>query len=375
MRILFGSLLARHWDESEVLWTQAASALVRDGHQVSAFFAQFREAPQLDRLAMEGVRFYYGSTPPQAAWRRWLSRKRSLRELLAAAFTAEQPDLVVFCQPDVSHGLDEILYCQEHGLPYVIINQLVGPLPHDAAVQQRLDRAYRGARHVWFVSEENRAALTAFLGRDLSQTESIPNAYDCAYQTELPWPNVPSPVSLAMVGNVDASSKGHDLVLGALDTPIWRERKVRVTIFGRGPDETALLTECQRRGLKQIYFAGHVASTMSIWRSHHALLLPSRYEGQSLAMLEAMLHGRPVIATPVGGTAGLVVDGKSGFLAASADARGFADALERAWHQLATWPEMGAAAAARARGHVVPDSGGAMAARILKHATPAILLS
>src|SRR6185369_15934579 len=124
---------------------------------------------------------------------------------------------------------------------------------------------------------------------------SIPNAYDCAYHAELPWPNVPSPVSLAMVGPLDAGAKGHNLLIGALDTPVWRERDVCVTLFGRGPSEAALRAECQRRDLRQITFAGHVASTMSIWRSHHALLLPSRYEGQSLAMLEAMLHGRPVI--------------------------------------------------------------------------------
>src|SRR6187549_3158822 len=105
MRILFGSLLPTHWEESEILWSQAASALLRDGHQVSAFFASFREVPQLDQLGMAGARLYYGSTPPSRGWRRWLHRERPLPELLAAAFTAEQPDLVVFPQCDMATGL------------------------------------------------------------------------------------------------------------------------------------------------------------------------------------------------------------------------------------------------------------------------------
>lgn len=375
MRILFGSLLPSHWDESEVLWSQAASALVREGHHVSAFFSMLREAPQWDRLAMGGVRFYYGATPPLPAWRRWLHRPRSGTEMFAAALTAEQPDLVVFSQCDVLSGLAEILYCQKHGLPYAIINQRVEPLPHGAPQRQAVDHAYRGARRVWLASAENLATLSAFLGRELPNAQSVPNAYDCPYQAELPWPTVPSPVSLAMVAPLEAEQKGHDLVIEALDTPVWREREVIVTLFGRGSSEATLRAECQRRDLRQITFAGHVASTMSIWRSHHALLLPSRYEGQSLAMLEAMLHGRPVIANPVGGTGGVLVDGETGFVAARTDGPAFAETLERSWQQLATWPELGFAAAARARAHVVPDSGGAMAARILKVASPVIRLA
>jgi hypothetical protein len=70
-----------------------------------------------------------------------------------------------------------------------------------------------------------------------------------------------------------------------------------------------------------------------------------------------------------------VVDGETGFVAARADGPAFAEALERSWQQLATWPELGVAAAARARAHVAPDSGVAMAARILELTGPVILLA
>lgn len=49
----------------------------------------------------------------------------------------------------------------------------------------------------------------------------------------------------------------------------------------------------------------------------------SDYEGQSNAIMEAMSHGVPVVATDVPGAGDLVVDGQTGFLVSTqaADAR------------------------------------------------------
>ena len=52
-----------------------------------------------------------------------------------------------------------------------------------------------------------------------------------------------------------------------------------------------------------------------IWAEHHALVLPSRFEGMPLVVVEAMLCGRPCIVTDVGGNAELIRDGINGFLA------------------------------------------------------------
>ena len=57
--------------------------------------------------------------------------------------------------------------------------------------------------------------------------------------------------------------------------------------------------------------------------------LPSRREGYGVAAREAMAHGRPVVATAVGGLADAVVDGVSGLLVPAGDATALRAALER----------------------------------------------
>ena len=56
---------------------------------------------------------------------------------------------------------------------------------------------------------------------------------------------------------------------------------------------------------------------------------PSRREGFGVACLEAMAHGRPVVAADVGGLRDLVVDGETGYLVPPRDVPALRDALER----------------------------------------------
>ena len=54
---------------------------------------------------------------------------------------------------------------------------------------------------------------------------------------------------------------------------------------------------------------------------------PTHYEGSSLVTLEAMAHGRAVVATRAGGIPDKVTDGVTGLLVAPADRAGLASAL------------------------------------------------
>lgn len=79
---------------------------------------------------------------------------------------------------------------------------------------------------------------------------------------------------------------------------------------------------------------------------------PSRREGFGVVAAEAMAHGRPVVASAVGGLLDLVVDGKTGLLVPPGDIRALRAALERLLDDSALRRRLGEAGRERARGQL-----------------------
>ena len=70
-----------------------------------------------------------------------------------------------------------------------------------------------------------------------------------------------------------------------------------------------------------------------IWAENQALVMPSRFEGLPLAMVEAMLCGRPIVATDIAGHSEIIDDGITGFLARAPTVPALLEALEKLWQR------------------------------------------
>jgi len=109
--------------------------------------------------------------------------------------------------------------------------------------------------------------------------------------------------------------------------PELRE-ETRLVMVGDGPlrdEAAALLTEAGDRS--DTWLPGAREDIPELLRSFDVFVLPSRVEGISNTILEAMASGLPVVATRVGGNPELVLEGETGVLVPASDPPTLADAL------------------------------------------------
>lgn len=90
-------------------------------------------------------------------------------------------------------------------------------------------------------------------------------------------------------------------------------------LVGAGPDEAALRLAAG----DDVRFLGFIADTAPLYDAIDFLLMPSRFEGLPMTLLEAMAMNVPVVASRLDGIAEIVEDGVDGLLAAAEDRTAF----------------------------------------------------
>ncbi|MCD4738725.1 MAG: glycosyltransferase family 4 protein [Anaerolineae bacterium] len=104
--------------------------------------------------------------------------------------------------------------------------------------------------------------------------------------------------------------------------------QAQLIILGEGPQRTVLETMVMQNNLAdQIHLPGWVEKVPDYLRVADLFVLPSRAEGLSNALLEAMAAGLPIVATRVGGTADVIISGENGLLVPPDDAIALSEAL------------------------------------------------
>jgi glycosyltransferase involved in cell wall biosynthesis len=147
----------------------------------------------------------------------------------------------------------------------------------------------------------------------------------------------PQDFVLLSVGRLEANKGFDDLAaaLGEASKPGSALASVpwRWVIVGAGPYQHALEHAVERAGLgSNVVMAGRASDAdLHAWYEAASVFAhPTRYEGSSLVTLEAMAHGKPVIATRAGGLPDKVFPGVNGWLVEPGDVGALAAAVSEA---------------------------------------------
>lgn len=342
---------------SEELWWRTAVNLAKQHFAISASVSAWPPShPCIASLEAAGVRVW--SRPKRySLWNRgWhyifhKGKRRTVCEV-EKLLRAGHPNLVVFSAVLALPPLELLELCIDRRLPFVTIANGCSERDWpDDPYAERYRTAFTAARRCYFVSRANLKLTEKQIGSELPNAEVIWSQYNVGFNSSPPWPThgPASEMRLACVGRLDPPSKGQDILLEALASSAWENRPWHLTLYGEGSKGESLERLTARLGLSdRVTFAGY-AAVEKIWSSNEVLVMPSRHEGLPLAMIEAMLCGRPVVATDVGGNSEILVDGVTGILVDVPTVASVRQGLERLWENRRNLQNMGRAGAERIR--------------------------
>jgi glycosyltransferase involved in cell wall biosynthesis len=345
------------WGGSEELWSQSALRLKRAGHDVQASVVyRPRLSDNITLLARQGIRLETHPSHRVEMGRRIWNKLTFKYRRSYGCLKRFKPDLVIISQGHNSGGFNWAKICREASIPYVLIvhcnseNWWFG----DGDVEEAA-ASYKSAQKVFCVSHSNLNLLRMQLGDPVQNGEIVWNPYKASPESIPTWPVENGRWRLACVARLDPAAKGQELLLQVLARPEWRARPIELNIFGEGPNEFVLRRLAGMLQLNNVHFHGQVSDIEAIWEKNHLLVLPSRYEGLPLVLVEAMWCGRPAVVTDVAGNTEVCVDNETGFVAPAPTVTLLADTLQRAWDRRVDWQRMGQAARARAESQIPTD--------------------
>lgn len=241
------------------------------------------------------------------------------------------------------------------GLPYLV--WVSGPdIP---GFEQRYARIYPllvpALRRIW----RQAAPLVAKCADEITMIHAvdpdvpvqlIPNGVDlAAFQ---PGPALPDdgPLEVVCVARL-IERKGQHHLIEAVQRLHAEGVAVRLRLVGTGDSQQEYEALAERLGVaQQVHFAGYVPreAIAAEYAAAHVFALPSFCEGMSIAALEAMATGLPVVLSRTGGTAELLDDGVQGLSFDWADVTTLTAHLRRLATDRAMARQMGLAARERA---------------------------
>jgi glycosyltransferase involved in cell wall biosynthesis len=350
LRILLVSFVGDNRWSGMGKWTHSiADCLAELGHKPSLWFLE--DFPQFRNRWRWAVLLF----PPVLAWRIWKRRgdfdvvvihePSGFWYGLMRRIGCHIPPMIAMCHNVESKHQRELVEYASHGLAVVPwASRLKVPLFR----RWQSDGAIRLADHAICLSSVDREYLLRRLKLPSQRVTVMMNGVS------------PEPFCAKR-----KSGRGRVLFVGGwLDVKgrrvlpgLWSKVRARIstatlTIVGAGLSPEIVLRDFASEDRVSITVISRLTSEPELlaqYAEHDLFLMPSLSEGSSLALLEAMAAGLPVVATAVGGNPDIVTHGVSGLLFAPGDSDQGAAHICRLLEDSATAARLGRAGHERAR--------------------------
>jgi L-malate glycosyltransferase len=344
------------WGGSEYLWVALAKQALLEGHEVLISINDWSVSqPEIIQLQQIGAHLIprARSKPKKLILRLYekISRKLKLNYIFPSqskykSLFSSRPDVLCISQ---GHSYEAVYdqelmgYIQSDSIPYLILSHLnENCFKLNSDLRSNAKKFFLSAAHHIFVSELNLKLAERQLAQSFSNAVVLQNPINLSNASILPWFEQ-TKICFASVARLEVGQKGQDMLFEVLSSPLWSQRSWELNLYGEGPDIDYLKNLAQHYNIAdRINFLGYVNNIKQVWLHNHILLLPSREEGgPPIVLVEAMLCGRPIVATDVGAVSEWLNDGQTGFIAESSTSKVFNNALNRAWEAIHNWKAMG----------------------------------
>lgn len=146
---------------------------------------------------------------------------------------------------------------------------------------------------------------------------------------------------LIFVGRLNMQHKGLDYLVSIMKKVSEVYSDAELTIVGEGPDRDALEKLISDNALEaNIKLVGRCSNVKRYYQEANALLVPSRWEGFGVVLIEAMACGTPVIAYENKGPNEIIFNHVDGILIKQYDIKEFADAIIKLLSDAECWEKM-----------------------------------
>jgi glycosyltransferase involved in cell wall biosynthesis len=162
-------------------------------------------------------------------------------------------------------------------------------------------------------------------GIELDQFENLPIQSEARVKYQLP----EGALIIGAIGRPRAV-KGYSYLIDAFARLAQGHPSAHLLFVGDGPDRSRLEEQVQTTGfIDRVTFLADQLDIPSLLPALDILALPSLHEGMPNVAIEAMAAGLPVVATAVGGTPEVIIDGINGLLVPPRNPEALAGALSR----------------------------------------------